>query len=174
MTDVQAWERATALSIPFMLDTQRLQAAGIIREAGEADEIDPLTFVELRAANVSRLKEFPGHRENEDQWTANDWAVALVGEVGELCNKLKKIRRGVPNPGDQLPSRQEIVDELADCQMYLDLLAANLTVDLAEATRSKFNRTSDAFGLKTRMLRDLPPEAMRYGQQVFAPEAGGG
>lgn len=144
------------------MDVAHLENAGIINsEVGEHGSTDPLTFRELRDANMTRLLEFPGHSESDDPWVASDWAVALVGEVGELLNKLKKIRRGVVYPGDTMPSRQEVEDELADAQTYLDLLAGYLQVDLGAATRSKFNRVSDRFGLKTRLLQGGLP-GMKY------------
>lgn len=38
---------------------------------------------------------------------------------------------------------QRLADELADCVIYLDLLAARNNIDLGEAIISKFNRTSN-------------------------------
>ena len=37
--------------------------------------------------------------------------------------------------------------ELADAQIYLDLLAKSIGVDLGEATRAKFNEVSDRVGV---------------------------
>jgi NTP pyrophosphatase (non-canonical NTP hydrolase) len=96
-----------------------------------------LTFGRLRDFNVRRCESaFPMCKD----WTAADWMTALVGEVGELANLLKKIKRG--DEVDPL----EVGKEIADVQTYLDLLAAHLGVDLGEATIQKFNEVSDRRG----------------------------
>jgi NTP pyrophosphatase (non-canonical NTP hydrolase) len=76
---------------------------------------------------------------------------ALTGEVGETANLLKKLRRG-----DSV-SMRDVADELADVQIYLDLLAAHLGVDLEHATISKFNEVSRKKGATT-FLRIETPE----------------
>jgi NTP pyrophosphatase (non-canonical NTP hydrolase) len=96
-----------------------------------------LTFEELRDANVSRVSSF-GHG-GLDEWDVPRWFMAMTGEVGELGNLLKKVERG-DFPLDQVI--EEVAHELADIQIYLDLLSARLYVDLAEATITKFNASS--------------------------------
>ena len=91
------------------------------------------TFNELRKANISRCEQ---SYHKIEEWSEQDWACALAGEVGELCNFLKKKRRG------QEVSPIKIAKEIADVQLYLDLLAARLNVDLAEVTINKFNEVS--------------------------------
>jgi NTP pyrophosphatase (non-canonical NTP hydrolase) len=110
-----------------------------------------LTFYGLRKANLARLVRFPGHGEGDEPWSANDWAVAVTGELGELCNMLKKRRRGSAYPGMHMPTDEEIAGELADVQTYLDLLAAYLRGDLAEATVRTFNKVSERWGLPDRL-----------------------
>lgn len=103
----------------------------------EDTTVCPLDFDTLREANVSRCESafFLLYA-----WSPNDWATALAGEVGELCNLLKKMRRGdVVDPA-------EIAKELGDIVTYADLLAARLGIDLGEATRAKFNEVSDRRG----------------------------
>lgn len=92
-----------------------------------------LTFDWLRAANVERC-EAVFHRLHE--WSPTDWATAAAGEIGELCNLIKKMRRG------ETIDEERVASELADCVIYLDLLAARLDIDLGEAVRDKFNRVS--------------------------------
>lgn len=105
-----------------------------------------LTFDDLRAANVERCRaSFPMCA----SWTTADWMMALVGEVGQLANLLKKERRGDFDHGknggyDNF--RREVAKELADVQTYLDLLADYAGVDLGAATISKFNEVSDRVG----------------------------
>lgn len=50
-------------------------------------------------------------------------ALALAGEVGELCNIIKKQWRG-----DEI-ANEDIRKEIADCFVYLSLLAVNYGMD---------------------------------------------
>lgn len=107
------------------------------------DERSNLSFFRLRQANVKRNREaFDG-----SSWTLNDWMTALAGEVGEAANILKKVRRGdftlsSPTASGKRTIRDDLADELADVQTYLDLLAAKARIDLGRATRVKFNKVS--------------------------------
>ncbi|MBF0374802.1 MAG: MazG-like family protein [Alphaproteobacteria bacterium] len=96
----------------------------------------------MREANVAR------HRAECADWSIADWMMALVGEVGEAANILKKIRRGDMTFHDV---GQDLADELADVQIYLDQLALCLDIDLGAATVSKFNRTSERWGSEVRL-----------------------
>jgi len=113
-----------------------------------------LTFAELNRANSLRCQQsyHPIYR-----WSPTDWACALAGEVGEACNLIKKLRR-LDDAGPWLDTSEarsalelEIADELADAQMYLDLLAERLGISLEIAVRQKFNRTSDQIGSTVRL-----------------------
>jgi NTP pyrophosphatase (non-canonical NTP hydrolase) len=103
----------------------------------------PLSFDELRRANTDRLWEI--HRNPDDPWEPNDWAVATAGELGEALNLLKKVRRG-----EKIPTR-EIAHELADTVIYLDLLADSLGIDLGEAVREKFNLVSERYQVEVNL-----------------------
>lgn len=109
-----------------------------------------LLFSTLREANVRRLPTFknangqPAHStEDGSDWTTAEWFMAVVGEVGELGNLLKKIRRGDLDDSDSNTfTKFMIADELADIVTYLDILAFRLQIDLGEAVREKFNVVS--------------------------------
>lgn len=94
-----------------------------------------LTFDELRKANVERCETSFKHSIND--WSFTDWATATAGELGELCNLIKKIRRG------QEINHKDVADEIADTAIYLDLLAAAMGVNLGESVRDKFNEVSE-------------------------------
>jgi NTP pyrophosphatase (non-canonical NTP hydrolase) len=104
-----------------------------------------LLFVDLTRANTRRLRVFPGH--SDDPWNANDWMVAVTGEVGELANKLKRLRRNVVVRNKPLPSKQELAEEIADIVIYLDLLATYLGIDMGNAIHDKFNLVSAEIGV---------------------------
>lgn len=97
-----------------------------------------MTLEELRTKNIERITERVfGH--DLDDWEITDWACALAGEAGEVCNVVKKIRRD----GWTQRRHEQLADELADVLIYLDALAAYDGIDLAAATKKKFNEVSE-------------------------------
>jgi NTP pyrophosphatase (non-canonical NTP hydrolase) len=71
-----------------------------------------------------------------------EWGCALSGEVGELCNFLKKIARG-----DKIPKKR-LKHEIGDIMTYLSLLSDDLDIDLEDAVIEKFNIVSKRWGSK--------------------------
>lgn len=116
-----------------------------------------LTFDQLRRANRERQPQFRNgrgalcHKPRELTY----WVAALCGEVGEAANIVKKIERGDFTLDD---GRKLLADELADVMTYLDLLAAEAGINLAQATREKFNQVSQRVGVPT----VLPTRRMVY------------
>ena len=121
---------------------------------------DGLTFNTLRQANKARLPTFKnakGERahstDDGSDWSPAQWLQALVGEVGEFANLRKKYERG------DITSEQYAVEaakELADIQIYLDILATRCLdtkdsahptgINLGRATIDKFNEVSKRVG----------------------------
>lgn len=115
--------------------------------------IAELTFDEFQSMNYERCRRaFPMC----DDWSLNDWAVALAGEVGELCNLLKKDRRRLATderymldgPFHEM-ARQNVLDELADVITYADLMISMLSGATGEVLLTKFNEVSDRIGYKS-------------------------
>lgn len=96
-----------------------------------------LTFNTLRAANIERQKAVP--KFNHPKWALSTWSNALFGECGEAANIIKKIERGDFTLEE---GRTALAKELADVQVYLDILADKAGIDLGEATRDKWNEVS--------------------------------
>lgn len=114
-----------------------------------------LTFARLRDANEARLPEFKNRKGEQahakadgSDWSLNDWAVALAGEVGEACNVLKKVRRGDMSLEEAQP---KLVQEFADIVIYLDLLSKQAGIDLGGAVIDTFNAKSRAVGSRVRL-----------------------
>ena len=84
------------------------------------------------------------------------WSNALAGETGEVCNAVKKYERVVrkmrQNKGPQSldEAKTAIAKEIADVYTYLDLLAAELDIDIGEVTAAKFNEISIREGFTDR------------------------
>jgi len=117
-----------------------------------------LTFNTLRSANVERLKEFknsrgqPAHtKEDGSDWCLAQWSNAVLGELGEAANIIKKIERGDITLDDARPA---LAKEFADIQAYLDLLAFRAGVNLGEATMKKWNEISERIGSNLRIAAD--------------------
>lgn len=94
----------------------------------------------LKQLNKLRVSEF-GHGDIMG-WSPTDWGCAVAGETGELCNLLKKVKRG-----EDIPIK-DIAYEIADVLIYLDLVAQRMGIDLEEAMIEKFNLKSDEIGSK--------------------------
>jgi len=93
-----------------------------------------MDLLELRNANVKRC--VTSFKHSLEDWSEMEWGCAAAGEMGELCNLLKKRGRG-----ENIPLK-DVMDEIADVIIYLDLLAAKLKVQLSGPIRNKFNETS--------------------------------
>lgn len=120
----------------------------VVSEVGESSS--PLTFDAFQQLNALRSGTRFGL--NSD-WTLNDWAVALAGEVGELCNLLKKDRRGLAiderfdlnGPYCEL-ARKNVISELADVITYADLIMTKLGANTSIELIGKFNEVSRRVG----------------------------
>lgn len=109
-----------------------------------------LTLDQLRLANEQRAQIW----ENGSSPGLLFRMIELGGEVGEAMNFAKKItraRHGMAGGRDNDEIRQMLIDELADIQICLDLVAMELNVDLTDAVISKFNRTSDKHGFNIKL-----------------------
>jgi len=111
---------------------------------------DGLTFNTLRAGNVARLPTFKNKhgqlahdKADGSDWSPAQWLQATVGELGEYANIRKKFERGDLTEAEFM---REATRELADVQIYLDLLAFRLGIDLGHATMEKFNEVSARVG----------------------------
>ena len=109
-----------------------------------------INFADLRNANLKRLEEF-GHGGLEDGWNEAEWGCAVAGEVGELCNILKKMIRQAPDDPPIMRLRQLAASEIADVAIYLDLVAAKLDLNLSYIIQKKFNEVSEMRGMQTRL-----------------------
>lgn len=119
-----------------------------------------LTFDALRFANQLRLPQFRNKhgalahsKDDGSDWSPAQWLQAVVGELGEFANLRKKFERGDLSLAE---FEREAAKELADVQIYLDILARRCLdlpgdahpdgVDLGNATSAKFNEVSRRVG----------------------------
>ena len=110
----------------------------------------PMTFGQFSEANRKRCEHPQGFNHPLCGWSASDWMTALVGEVGEAANvvkKLNRVRDGVP--GNKLTPdelRDQLRHELGDVFVYLDLMCQSLGFSIADAATEVFNAKSKDIG----------------------------
>ena len=106
-----------------------------------------LDLRDLQAANASRQDEWPGAQAVTPSYRGNE----LAGEVGEACNVIKKLERmrlGIAGSTDTV---EHLAEELGDVIICVALIANEFAIDISDATRAKFNATSEKVGLKSRI-----------------------
>lgn len=106
-----------------------------------------LSFKTLAEANLKRIplfknsKGLPAHSKPDgSDWSHAEWLQAVIGELGEYANIMKKVQRGDLTMEEAMPS---IKKEIADVQTYFSILALRLGIDLGQVTQDKFNEVSD-------------------------------
>ena len=103
-------------------------------------------LIQLRHANFIRQKEL---FKQCGQWGLVDRSNEIAGEVGEVCNVTKKIKRQLDNDMSTTELHDNLKDEIGDVLITLDLLAMDAGISLEEACRDKFNKTTHKHGGKT-------------------------
>lgn len=120
-----------------------------------------MTFQRFSALNMARCRD--GFKHEPGDWSASDWMVATMGELGEAANVLKKLNRerdgvkGNTETADAL--RTKLASEIADTFVYLDLMSQALGIDLESAVRRTFDAKSRQIGYQHLIDRDdtTPP-----------------
>lgn len=93
------------------------------------------------------------NRQRHVEWTkGNDIPLSfrgleLAGEAGEACNELKKLERFRMEMVGGKEDIHGLREELADVLICVDLIA----MDLGDALKAKFNKTSEKYGLATKL-----------------------
>lgn len=109
-----------------------------------------LTFDAFLKANIERCNAGFGHK--LEDWSLLEWGGACAGEIGEACNKAKKLKRFDNNIKGNKPgeNQKNLLDamgkEIADAVVYAFLWFAAAGLDPAEYVRKVFNDKSDEIG----------------------------
>ena len=114
-----------------------------------------LDLAAMRPINVQRATE--GFKCYDNQ-PLTYWTTALAGEVGELCNMIKKMQRvekgGVDGGSSYTAkdiSKEMLKEEIGGIAIYLDLLASLLDISLEEAIIDTFNSKSEKMGFREKL-----------------------
>ena len=106
---------------------------------------DGLTFYVLRQANRRRQQEWPGNDKADIAFRA----IEVAGEAGEVAEAVKKFLRAARGIKGSTATREDVAEEMGDLLVSLDLLADKMGINLGDAARRAFNRTSDKYGMRT-------------------------
>jgi NTP pyrophosphatase (non-canonical NTP hydrolase) len=108
-------------------------------------------LTQLRIANKARLPLFknkrgePAHSEPDgSDWSLMTWVNAILGEVGEAANIIKKVER---NDFTLEEGRAELGKELADVLIYLDIYAFQIGVEFELHKRPVEDIVSDKLSI---------------------------
>lgn len=100
--------------------------------------------------NRKRCESPRGFNHKLSAWTASDWMTALMGELGEAANIVKKLNRfrdGVPGNKESIEAlRHKLSLEIADTYVYLDLFCQSQEIDLEKAVNDVFTSKSMEIG----------------------------
>lgn len=97
-----------------------------------------MDLTDLRKVNIKRQLEWPGSEKAQLEFRT----IEVAGEFGEVAEAIKKYLRSVHGIKGSTATIEDIADEMADAIIALDLLAGHLNIDLSEAVKAKFNKTS--------------------------------
>jgi NTP pyrophosphatase (non-canonical NTP hydrolase) len=118
-----------------------------------------LDLASFRPLNVQRATD--GFKCYDNQ-PLTYWTTALAGEVGELCNMIKKmqrVERGGIDGGSSYTAKDinkdMLKEEIGGIAIYLDLLASLLDISLEEAIIDTFNSKSAKYNFK-QFVEPLP------------------
>lgn len=109
-----------------------------------------LSLGTLREVSAKRGVEWMG-KPNDDGSDLSFCAIELAGETGEALNAIKKYLRAQKGVAGGVLDVHPIAEELADIVICVDRVAESLKIDLSKAIVQKFNKTSDKYGLSTKL-----------------------
>lgn len=113
-----------------------------------------LSIRSLQKAHVDRQEEWCPDQKPDLSFRGNE----MAGEVGEACNVVKKLERERLGWRGSRSTKEKLAEELADVIHCAILTAITAGIDLEPAVIAKFNATSEANGLASRIVEpvDLP------------------
>lgn len=119
-----------------------------------------------------QLAGFALEREWDQFHTPRNLALALVGEVGELCEIFQwkhdsEVQPGLPGWSDA--KREHLGEELSDCLMYLVRLADKCGIDLPAAAQQKLSKNAAKYPAD--LVRGSSKKYTEYQQQGDASAA---
>lgn len=107
-------------------------------------------FGEFSRINRARCESPQGFNHKLDSWSVSDWLVAILGELGEAANIVKKLNRVRDGIRGNKETEQQLCDklrqELGDTFVYLDLIGQSLGFNIGDAAMEVFKSKSKEIG----------------------------
>ena len=123
------------------------------------------TFEDMR----SQLQSFASARDWDQFHTPRNLALALVGEVGELCELFQWTSDAHPPTSWPEAKRQNLREELADVATYLVRLADKCDVDLPAAISGKLAKNARKYPAS--LVRGSSKKYTEYSAEAAAAAA---
>ncbi|HSV26219.1 MAG TPA: MazG-like family protein [Xanthobacteraceae bacterium] len=115
------------------------------------------SFKEFSRANLKRCESAKGFKHSLYKWDVNKWFVAIMGELGEAANVVKKLNREedgiVGNKQTDVELQLKLRHEMADAFIYLDLTAQRLGFNIFDAAVEVFDNKSAEIGYPVRLKK---------------------
>lgn len=121
-----------------------------VKKEEAADALFNWKFMAFSEANRRRCESPDGFNHKLADWSDSDWMTAIVGEVGEAANIVKKLNRhrdGIPgNKQSKEQLAEALQREIADIFVYLDLFCQARGFYLIDVVIDVFNAKSREIG----------------------------
>jgi NTP pyrophosphatase (non-canonical NTP hydrolase) len=109
-----------------------------------------MSYQEFSDKNLLRCESPKGFNHKIETWTASDWMLALLGELGEAANVIKKfnrIRDGVHGNKENIDElSRKLQEELGDTFVYFDLLCRSMGFNAFHLGIKAYERKSKELG----------------------------
>lgn len=115
------------------------------RDSDYHERHDPLTFTELRVANIERSVALDGFRQHPAARSLSSWTNKLAEELGEIARLVDRIENGRSSDIAALNG------EIADVIIVAFCLAEKIGADPGAIVRAKFNEKSEQIGCRVRL-----------------------
>jgi NTP pyrophosphatase (non-canonical NTP hydrolase) len=171
--DTTGWKDThDAMYNRFPAEQRRIIAVPILGAVLAKGKLD---ISEFRKMSIRRAIEAFNCYENQP---LTFWTTALAGELGELCNMIKKIQRvelGGIDGGHSYTAKnitpEMLKEEIGGIYIYLDLLASLLKISMEDAIIDTFNEKSKDIGWPETYKTIAPPvsngvEMLNYSKWV--------
>jgi NTP pyrophosphatase (non-canonical NTP hydrolase) len=117
--------------------------------------MNAMTFSDFSKVNREWCESPCGFNHKLTDWSPSDWMTAIMGELGEAANVLKKLNRvrdGIRG-NKETPAELEanLRRELADVFVYLDLFFQRMGTTLEDQVKDVFNAKSAQIGYPERL-----------------------
>lgn len=111
----------------------------VLRDSLDLDSLTDLPVSVFREANGARFSMWKANNPEMNLWTPEDWVTAIIGELGEYANELKKFNR---RDFDFEQLQERAGRELADVITYIDCFISATNLGLGDIVLPQAGKTA--------------------------------